>query len=76
MPAIQSGIRTEFHGAGSTSMMPLQFGGVVDSHLRVYGTQNLRVINAGVFPLVPAAHLHAPVYAVAEKVCFFSFLIS
>ncbi|KAK0119720.1 hypothetical protein ONS95_011156 [Cadophora gregata] len=67
MPAIQSGIRTEFHGSGTTSMLPLELGGVVDTHLRVYGTKNLRVVDAGIFPLVPAAHLQAPVYAVAEK---------
>ncbi|KAH9220253.1 hypothetical protein DL95DRAFT_358025 [Leptodontidium sp. 2 PMI_412] len=67
MPAVQSGVRTEFHGTGTTSMLPLELGGVVDTHLRVYRTKNLRVVDAGVFPLVPAAHLQAPVYAVAEK---------
>ncbi|KUJ06959.1 uncharacterized protein LY89DRAFT_790056 [Mollisia scopiformis] len=67
MPAISIGIRTEFHGTGSTSMMPLDLGGVVDTHLRVYGTKNLRIVDAGIQPLVPAAHLQAPVYAVAEK---------
>lgn len=76
MPAIQLGIGTEFHGTDSTSMMPLRFGGVVDSHLRVYGTQNLRVVDAGILPLVPASHLQAPVYAVAEKVCSSSVLTS
>jgi choline dehydrogenase len=73
MPAIQAGLRTEFHGTGSTSMLPLNLGGVVDTHLRVYGTKNLRIVDAGIFPLVPAAHLQAPVYAVAEKVGFLSF---
>jgi choline dehydrogenase len=68
MPAIRTGIRTEFHGTGTTSMLPFEFGGVVDMNLHVYGTQNLRVVDAGIFPLVPAAHLQAPVYAVAEKV--------
>ncbi|KAF8861777.1 hypothetical protein BDZ45DRAFT_647068 [Acephala macrosclerotiorum] len=67
MPAIKSGIRTEFHGTGSTSMLPFNLGGVVDTHLRVYGTKNLRIVDAGIQPLVPAAHLQAPVYAVAEK---------
>lgn len=74
MPAINSGIRTEFHGTGSTSMLPLNLGGVVDTHLRVYGTKNLRIVDAGIQPLVPAAHLQAPVYAVAEKVCILSTL--
>lgn len=67
MPVIRSGIRTEFHGTGSTSMMPRDLGGVVDTHLRVYGTKNLHIVDAGIIPLVPAAHLQAPVYAIAEK---------
>ena len=68
MPAILTGIRTEFHGTGTTAMLPLELGGVVDTHLRVYGTRNLRVVDAGIVPLVPASHLQAPVYAVAEMV--------
>ena len=67
MPAIRSGVRTEFHSSGTTSMMPLKLGGVVDTHLRVYGTKNLRIVDAGIIPLVPAAHLQALVYAIAEK---------
>jgi choline dehydrogenase-like flavoprotein len=50
-------------------MMPLRLGGVVDPELLVYGTRNLRVVDASVMPLVPAAHLQAVVYGVAEKVC-------
>ena len=107
---INSGIRTEFHPSGTLAMLPLEQGGVVDSHLRVWGmcrnvfsvahvnlsllaflylniliffellerldaepahfagTQNLRVIDAGIFPVIPAAHLQAVVYGVAEKV--------
>ena len=66
---INNGIRTEFHPSGTCAMLPLDQGGVVDSHLRVYGTQNLRIVDAGIFPIVPAAHLQAVVYAVAEKAC-------
>ena len=66
---INNGIRTEFHPSGTLAMLPLEQGGVVDSHLRVWGTQNLRVVDAGIFPLIPAAHLQAVVYGVAEKVC-------
>lgn len=68
LETIHSNLRTEFHGTGATSMMPLELGGVVDSSLLVYGTINLRVVDAGIIPLVPAAHLQAVVYAVAEKV--------
>ncbi len=49
-------------------MIPLALGGVVDPELQVYGTENLRVVDAGVMPLIPGAHLQATVYAVAEKV--------
>ncbi|APA13089.1 hypothetical protein sscle_10g078590 [Sclerotinia sclerotiorum 1980 UF-70] len=66
-PAIYSGVRTEFHGSGSTSMMPRELGGVVDPDLRVYGTKNLRIVDAGIIPMLPASHLQAPVYAIAEK---------
>ena len=65
---INNGIRTEFHPSGTSAMLPLEQGGVVDSHLRVWGTQNLRVVDAGIFPVIPAAHLQAVVYGVAEKV--------
>ncbi|TGO50535.1 hypothetical protein BCON_0181g00020 [Botryotinia convoluta] len=67
IPAIKSGLRTEFHGSGSTSMMPREMGGVVDPDLRVYGTKNLRIVDAGIIPMLPASHLQAPVYAIAEK---------
>jgi choline dehydrogenase-like flavoprotein len=68
IPAIKSGVRTEFHGSGATSMMPREMGGVVDPDLRVYGTKNLRIVDAGIIPMLPASHLQASVYAIAEKV--------
>lgn len=48
-------------------MMPREVGGVVDSELRVYGTKNLRVVDASVFPLIPRGNIQSSVYAVAEK---------
>ncbi|KAK0629616.1 GMC oxidoreductase-domain-containing protein [Bombardia bombarda] len=65
--AVRSGLGTEFHPVGTTSMMPFDMGGVVDPRLMVYGTENLRVVNAGIIPLVPGAHLQASVYAIAER---------
>ena len=65
---INGGLRTEFHPSGTLAMLPQQQGGVVDPRLLVYGTQNLRVVDASIFPLIPAAHLQAVVYGVAEKV--------
>jgi choline dehydrogenase-like flavoprotein len=69
--AVRENLRTEFHPCGTTAMMPLALGGVVDIALAVYGTVNLRVVDAGVMPLIPGAHLQAAVYAVAEKVSSF-----
>jgi choline dehydrogenase-like flavoprotein len=48
-------------------MMPRDDGGVVDPKLKVYGTANVRVVDASVFPLEPRGNIQATVFAVAEK---------
>ncbi|CAN8100132.1 unnamed protein product [Discula destructiva] len=58
---------TAFHPSGTCAMLPREQGGVVDSRLRVYGTTNVRVVDASVFPIEPLGHLQSTVYAVAEK---------
>ncbi|KAI0375888.1 GMC oxidoreductase [Pilatotrama ljubarskyi] len=58
---------TTWHTASSCSMLPKANGGVVDPQLRVYGTQNLRVVDLSVVPLHVAAHPQATVYAIAEQ---------
>ncbi|KAF9475243.1 aryl-alcohol-oxidase from pleurotus Eryingii [Pholiota conissans] len=40
---------------------------VVDSKLFLKGVQGVRVIDTSIFPFIPAAHLQAPTYAVAER---------
>jgi choline dehydrogenase len=40
---------------------------VLDSRFRVYGTRNLRVVDASVFPRIPGLFLVSAVYMVAEK---------
>lgn len=64
---VKSHITTEFHPSGTTAMLPRELGGVVDTDLKVYGTQNLRVVDAGVMPMVLGAHLQAAVYGIAER---------
>ncbi|KAI9066178.1 GMC oxidoreductase [Trametes sanguinea] len=56
------------HAIGTAAMAPKDQGGVVDHTLTVYGTCNLRVVDASVIPLHIAAHTQATVYAIAEKV--------
>lgn len=41
--------------------------GVVDAHLKVYDTANVRVVDASIMPLQISAHLSSTLYGVAEK---------
>lgn len=41
---IRSSVSTEYHPAGSCSMLPQSLGGVVDDTMRVHGTSNLRIV--------------------------------
>lgn len=58
---------TAFHPSGTCAMLPREQGGVVDGQLRVYGTKNVRVVDASIFPIEPLGHVQSTVYAVAEK---------
>ncbi|KAI8270110.1 Dehydrogenase citC [Colletotrichum sp. SAR11_239] len=55
-----------FHPVGTCSMLPKEDGGVVDANLKVYGTSNLRVVDASVIPLLVSAHVQTAVYGIAE----------
>lgn len=48
-------------------MLPKEQGGVVDAHLRVYGLDNVRVVDSSIFPIEFAAHMMAPTYGLAEQ---------
>ncbi|KAF5552186.1 choline dehydrogenase mitochondrial [Fusarium mexicanum] len=55
-----------FHPSGTCGMLPKTDGGVVDAKLKVYGTENLRVVDASVIPLLISAHIQTAVYGIAE----------
>ncbi|WP_414565603.1 MULTISPECIES: GMC family oxidoreductase [unclassified Anabaena] len=40
---------------------------VLDSEFRVYGTQNLRVVDASVFPFIPGFFIVTSIYMISEK---------
>lgn len=62
---------TAYHSCGTAAMLPKEKGGVVDSKLVVYGTENLRIVDASIFPLIPRGNPLSSVYAVAEKAADF-----
>ncbi|KAF3480942.1 glucose-methanol-choline oxidoreductase [Arthroderma uncinatum] len=58
---------TAYHTCGTAAMLPREKGGVVDEKLVVYGTKNLRVCDASIFPLITRGNIMSTVYAVAER---------
>ena len=49
------------------AMMARDIGGVVDETFRVYGTQNLRVVDASILPMQLSAHPSLTLFGIAEK---------
>ena len=58
---------TSHHACGTAAMMAQEEGGVVDQNLSVYGIENLRIVDASIFPLIPDSSPISLVYAVAER---------
>ena len=48
-------------------MMARSLGGVVNPELVVYGTRNVRVLDASILPFQIDGHLTSTLYAVAER---------
>ena len=55
------------HPVSTCAMLSKNLGGVVDMEGKVYGTHNVRVVDASVFPTQISGHLSASVYAIAGK---------
>lgn len=65
---IETLFRSNFHSVGTAAMMSKELGGVVDPNLKVYGTKNVRVVDASVMPMQISGHLTATLYALSERV--------
>lgn len=64
---VQSSPMSNQHPCGTCAMLPKDKGGVVDSKLKVYGVEGLRICDASIMPLIPRGNLMSTVYAIAEK---------
>ncbi|HNP25809.1 MAG TPA: GMC family oxidoreductase N-terminal domain-containing protein [Nitrosomonas sp.] len=68
--AIENFVKNEawgHHACGSCAMKPRDQNGVVDSKFCVYGTKNLRIVDASIFPKIPGFFILTSIYMAAEK---------
>lgn len=56
-----------YHPTGTCAMLPKEDGGAVDPELKVYGVENLRVVDASVIPVQLSAHPQTAIYGIAER---------
>ncbi len=66
---IQASLMTIYHAAATCKMGSVNDSmAVLDSQARVYGIENLRVVDASSFPFLPPGHPQSTIYALAEKI--------
>ncbi|KAK8191689.1 hypothetical protein IWZ00DRAFT_523926 [Phyllosticta capitalensis] len=68
---LKENYRSNFHLLSSAAMMPREIGGVVSEKLQLYGTSNVRVVDASVLPFQVSGHLTSTLYAIAERAAEF-----
>ncbi|KAI0066975.1 alcohol oxidase [Artomyces pyxidatus] len=64
---VRSTVQTTNHPIGTTAMTTQELGGVVNPRLKVYGLDNVRIVDAGVIPMTLGVAIQGTVYAIAEK---------
>lgn len=60
--------RPNYHAVGTASMMSKELGGVVDNEAKVYGVEDLRVIDGSIVPTQVSSHVMSIFYGMAEKI--------
>jgi len=55
------------HASCSCTIGPREKNGVVNSKFQVYGTKNLRIVDASAFPKIPGFFIASSVYMIGEK---------
>jgi choline dehydrogenase-like flavoprotein len=65
--ALRERLELIYHPSGTCRMSDSGEDAVLDSELRVHGIDNLRVVDASIFPLIPGGNTHAPTVMVAER---------
>lgn len=64
---VRASLQSIKHPVGTCAMAPQNLNGVVDSSLKVWGSANIRVVDASIVPQHIAAHMQSTVYAIGEK---------
>ncbi|KAF7161910.1 hypothetical protein CNMCM5623_007325 [Aspergillus felis] len=54
---VKQNFRGNYHGVGTCSMMKKELGGVVDENAKVYGVENLRVVDGSIPPTQVSSHV-------------------
>ncbi|KAJ9297430.1 CAZyme family AA3 [Paecilomyces variotii] len=65
---VKQNFRANYHGIGTCSMMKKELGGVVDETAKVYGVDNLRVVDGSIPPTQVSSHVMTVFYGMASKI--------
>lgn len=55
-----------YHYSSTCAVLPRKDGGVVGPRLKVHGTQNLRVVDVSIMPVLVGSHTQTAAYGIAE----------